>query len=518
MRGRQRALAALLVCILHLAVFAPRVGEWSSVLVNDFAPQAEAIESGDRPYGDQDLGARRSRSCRCRLRPCSRDGTDGYVEAFHWEMIIFDLAIVLLLALALPGRSREVISALAVYTAGVLLLSGVILDDSAIDQSPLALSRFDLVPAFLVLAAVLARDAAPLGDLVGTALSGTMVKAFPALLYPALLRGERRSGSPSPPRFPAHRRRRRGRLGRPLSFSAITYHRTRAPDRASHRPRSKWRASSGRGDPVPGHGGFDLVASGAGVAKWIWVLLGIGVYLMVVRAGWRSRISNLRLVTALLAVLVVFATVLSPQFLLWLLPLSAAAYGLGRENIALLVSVILTQVMLGLVRPWTGVRRRLRLATGGSERHPCCLPGWSASRSSGPGSETGDAGLSDPAALAPSFSPPLALRLVVVQVDLRELRLLGGLVLGEAGVDRAGLDAGVAVDALVGIDVELLDALVIGLDQGRVDAVDGADLDARELSLVPMQGSAMTYATALDPFRSSVRGRGATWGAAGATF
>ena len=32
----------------------------------------------------------------------------------------------------------------------------------------------------------------------------------------------------------------------------------------------------------------------------------------------------------------------------------------------------------------------------------------------------------------------------------------GELVLGEAGVDRAGLDAGIAVDALVGIDEELL--------------------------------------------------------------
>ena len=46
----------------------------------------------------------------------------------------------------------------------------------------------------------------------------------------------------------------------------------------------------------------------------------------------------------------------------------------------------------------------------------------------------------------------------VLGVDRRVLRpLLGELVLGEAGVDRARLDAGVAVDALVGVDVELLD-------------------------------------------------------------
>ncbi|HEX6585933.1 MAG TPA: glycosyltransferase 87 family protein [Solirubrobacterales bacterium] len=402
MRGRRRALAALLVCILHLAVFAPRVGEWSSVLVNDFAPQAEAIESGDRPYGDQDLEYPPFSLVPLQAPALFTDGTDGYVEAFHWEMIVFDLAIVLLLALALPGRSREVISALAVYTAGVLLLSGVILDDSAIDQSPLALSRFDLVPAFLVLAAVLARDAARSATWSALLSVATMVKAFPALLYPALLRGERSWG------------RVAVATAIPLliaavvmvvwgdSFiSAITYHTERELQIESV-PSTPFEVASEFGAgaiPVPGHGGFDLVASGAGVAKWIWVLLGIGVYVMVVRAGWRSRISNLRLVTALLAVLVVFATVLSPQFLLWLLPLSAAAYGLGRENIVLLVAVILTQVMLqnygealdgefGAAFVWPLAARNVTLLV---YLWLVCVP---VLRSS---SETGDAGLGDPA-------------------------------------------------------------------------------------------------------------------------
>src|SRR5215207_7499500 len=65
-------------------------------------------------------------------------------------------------------------------------------------------------------------------------------------------------------------------------------------------------------------------------------------------------------------------------------------------------------------------------------------------------------------------------------VALGELRpLVGELVLGEARVHRAGLDAGVAVDALLGVDVELLDLVVVGLIRRRVDAVDRADLDAR---------------------------------------
>src|SRR5581483_6927022 len=71
------------------------------------------------------------------------------------------------------------------------------------------------------------------------------------------------------------------------------------------------------------------------------------------------------------------------------------------------------------------------------------------------------------------------LRLVVLRADLGVLRpLLGELVLREAGVHGARLDAGVAVDALVRIDVELLDVVVVGLVRRRMDAVDGADLYA----------------------------------------
>src|SRR3954447_6580411 len=73
----------------------------------------------------------------------------------------------------------------------------------------------------------------------------------------------------------------------------------------------------------------------------------------------------------------------------------------------------------------------------------------------------------------------LRLGLVVLEIDLGVLLpLLRELVLGEAGVDRAGLDTGVAVDALVRVDEELLDVVVVRLVRRRVDAVDGADLYA----------------------------------------
>src|SRR5215210_5836252 len=78
----------------------------------------------------------------------------------------------------------------------------------------------------------------------------------------------------------------------------------------------------------------------------------------------------------------------------------------------------------------------------------------------------------------------LAAVLVVVRVDRRVLGpLVRKLVLGEAGIHRAGLDAGVAVDALLGVDVELLDTVVVGLVGGWLDAVHRAHLDARVVLL-----------------------------------
>src|SRR3954453_12139631 len=79
---------------------------------------------------------------------------------------------------------------------------------------------------------------------------------------------------------------------------------------------------------------------------------------------------------------------------------------------------------------------------------------------------------------ATSLRGLLALEVLGVDVDVL-LPLVRHLVLREAGVDRARLDAGVTVDALLGVDVELLDVVVVRLVRRRVDAVDRAHLDAR---------------------------------------
>src|ERR1700704_3515541 len=72
--------------------------------------------------------------------------------------------------------------------------------------------------------------------------------------------------------------------------------------------------------------------------------------------------------------------------------------------------------------------------------------------------------------------------LVVVGVDLGVLLpFVGQLVLGEAGVDWAGLDAGVAIDAFLGIDVQLRLVIESLLILGGMDAVHGTHLHTREV-------------------------------------
>ena len=350
MPTRWRATAAVLVCALHLALFVPTIGDWSSILVNDFAPQAKAIKDGDLPYRDQRIEYP-PLSVPVLIAPAYfDDSTQGFVDGFMWEMLAFDLAIILLIALALPGEGGRVLSALGVYTVGLVALSGVVLDRSLIDYGPLALDRFDLVPTLFVLAAVLARDRRRSATWSGLLSIGVAIKAFPLFLYPALLRGER------------NLRRVIVAGAIPLLAcaaavivmgdefgSAISYHTERTLQveslGASVFEVAHVIGASGVSTGV-GHGGFEISASGATAARWVSVVFGAAGYLWLVWAGWRSKATNFELVAALLAVLVVFAPVLSPQFLLWLLPVSACAYGLGRQNLVLLAAIVLTQIEL----------------------------------------------------------------------------------------------------------------------------------------------------------------------------
>lgn len=316
--------------------------------MNDFAPEAEAIEAGALPYRDERLEYP-PLAIPVLLAPAwLGDGLEDYDTAFQAMMLGFDLGIVALLGLALPGGRRQVLGALAVYTLGVVAVSGIVLDGSDIEQAPLVLDRFDLVAALLVLAAVLARDrglSAAWSALLATA---TMVKAYPAALFGALLRGERRPLAVALAALAPLLVAAALVLIPGDEFGAIGYHTERGLQIESLAATPLEIAAiddPGRAAQL-GSGSYEYAGPGAEQARAATIGLLVGTYALVLWAGWRGGAPNLKLATALLAVIVVLSPVLSPQFLFWLLPVSAAAWGLRIQNAVLLAAFVLTQMML----------------------------------------------------------------------------------------------------------------------------------------------------------------------------
>jgi hypothetical protein len=345
---RGRILAATIVAALHLAILVPLTDGASVIVGPVFQPDAEDVIEGVLPYRDRDFEYPPFALGPVLAPAAVADDVPGYTEAFAWEMIGFDLAIIALLAFGLRAPPGRVAAALGVYTFGIFALSGVLLPDSKLDAS-LPLARFDLVPAALVLAAVLAREAARSATwsaLLGVA---TAVKAYPLLLYPALGRGESR-----PLRAIVA-----GTVPLVLAAalvvawgdefgSAIDYHSGRDLQIETLGSSALLVAHLFGADAgfTTGGGSYNVDAPGDEIARALTIALLLVGYALVVWAAWRWRPAPLIGATAVLAVAVCFSPVLSPQFLLWLLPVSAAAFGLGAPNLILLAAVVLTQIFL----------------------------------------------------------------------------------------------------------------------------------------------------------------------------
>ena len=348
---RDRFIAAAVVAAVHLIVLGLLIGEPSeSILDGVFQTQAEAILDGALPYADRGYEYP-PLSLPLVLAPgLISDSELAYRQAFGWEMMFFDLAIVALLAFALRGDSRRVWGALGVYTVGIIGLSGAgPLPDSDIELAPLGLARFDLAPAALVLAAALAREASRSATWAALLSTAVAVKAFPLVLFPNFLRGE------------LDLRRVAVATALPLLFaagivlvtgdefgSAIDYHSGRGLQIESLGSNLFLIAHLlGAGASTTTEAGaFALEADGAGFARGAFFAIWLVVLAGLVWTGWRRETPALRIATAILAATVVLAPILSPQFLFWLLPVSAAAFGLRLPNLLLMAAALLTQYML----------------------------------------------------------------------------------------------------------------------------------------------------------------------------
>jgi hypothetical protein len=175
------------------------------------------------------------------------------------------------------------------------------------------------------------------------------VKAFPLLVLPALARGEmewrRAAGAAALPLLVS--------VGIVLGWgddfgSALSYHGERGLqiESVAATPLEIDAIDDTSKAAEYGSGSFNYVGPGAEAARAASVGLLVFIYGLVAWAGWRSPVPRMQYGTALLAVIVILAPVLSPQFLFWLLPISAAAFGLSLSNVVLIAAAAMTQLML----------------------------------------------------------------------------------------------------------------------------------------------------------------------------
>jgi uncharacterized membrane protein len=276
------------------------------------------------------------------------DDDRGFRSVFEDLMALFGIATVLLTAVALRGlgASRERTVAVLALVGGFPLLLGSVV-----------LTRFDLYPAALVAAAIAAlvhrRDRLGFG-LLGAAVA---VKLYPAVLVPVAL---------------GYVWRRRGRrealvcLALCAGVVALAYvpFLLIAPDGVAHslaRQLSRPLQIESLGSALylaahhlvgldvemrSSHGSQNLYATGTAVTA---VLLSLAQIAVLVWIWLRRPVTNDELVRWCAAALVAFVAlgkVLSPQFLIWLVPAVPLVGGIRglRASVLLALALVLTQL------------------------------------------------------------------------------------------------------------------------------------------------------------------------------
>jgi hypothetical protein len=342
------ALAAALFLVswglLHTAWY----DEGEIVDIPVYERYGSAIESGAMPYRDIRPEYPPGALPAFVVPALLSDDDEGYRSVFEWLMAACGVAAVLFAAVALAGlrasRGRTV-AALALVGGFPLLLGSVVL------------TRFDLYPAALVAVALAAfvhrRDRLGFGVLG----AGVAVKLYPAALVPLAV---------------AYVWRRRGRrealvcLGIAAGVVVLAFlpFLLVAPEGVAHsigRQLSRPLQLESLGAALflaahhllgldveirSGHGSQNLHATGTGLAAVLLSLVQLAtlVWIWLRRPGTAEEL--VRWSAAALVAFVALGKVLSPQFLIWLLPAVALVAGLRglRASLLLAAGLVLTQL------------------------------------------------------------------------------------------------------------------------------------------------------------------------------
>jgi hypothetical protein len=312
---RRNLAIALAVAALHAGAALAYHGDGKDLPATYFSPQAHAVAEGTDAYGGLDYEYPPA-TLPLLVAPLAAGGDDSG-QAYHqrtiWLYGALDTACVLLLAYLLRRRAPiELMLALGLYSVSVLVLGR------------LALTRFDIAAGIaILLAGFCARSPGRAGAWIG--LAGAL-KVVPLAGAPALMR--RGTGVRvllAAAAVPVLAQVAYALWSGELGLSWIGYHAGRDPEVES------WAAvfadlAHGLGAHAGtafDHGSQNVTGS---AARWLgrfFALASIAAALLAARRARRADADPaLSLLTAL-ALLVALAPVLSPQYLLWLAPLSA---------------------------------------------------------------------------------------------------------------------------------------------------------------------------------------------------
>ena len=336
---RRNLAIALAVVALHAGAALAYHGDGQDLPATYFYPQAHAIANGTDAYGGIDYEYPPA-TLPLLVAPLAAGGDDSG-QAYHqrtiWLYGALDVVCVLLLAALLRRRAPiELALALGLYSVSVLVLGR------------LALTRFDLAAGIAILVAGhLARSPGRAGAWIG--LAGAL-KLVPLAAAPALARrGTSTRLLAAAVAVPVAVQVAYALWSGELGLSWIAYHAGRDPEVES------WaavladvaRGLGAHAGTAFDHGSQNVTGT---TARWLgrlFAVASVAAALLLARRARRADADPALSLLAALALLVALAPVLSPQYLLWLAPLSALlAPRFPLQALLLALAAVLTRVEL----------------------------------------------------------------------------------------------------------------------------------------------------------------------------